>query len=153
MCPLPIWVGVLQRVVHAVGISVEVLGAAWILHVVVNREEGAGDGVIDPAVHVDESEVRQMLVSGEAAVVAQGLGWHPAGVAALVGCSPGIEEHVLHHHAGPVGDGGPAAEVVGVDVIDARGVNTFDDAGETVEPVVCKTLLHVLKLLFSFVIN
>ena len=54
MCPLPIRISVFQRVVHAVGIPVEVLGAARVLHVVVHREEGAGDGVIDTSVHVDE---------------------------------------------------------------------------------------------------
>ena len=107
MCPLPIRVGVLERIVHAVGIAVEVLGAAWVLHEIVHGEEGAGDGIIDPAVHVDESVTHQMLMSGKAAVEKQG---------------------------GGLSDGGPAAEMVGMDVV---------------EPVVCETLLHVPEIILS----
>ena len=134
MRPFPVRIGVFQRVVHAVGVPVEVLGAARILHVVVHREEGAGDGVIDPSVHVDEPVTHQMLVSGEAAVEEQGGGLYQARAVAVVGRAPGVETHVLHHQSVAVGDGGPAAEMVGMDVV---------------EPVVCETLLHVPEIILS----
>ena len=42
------------------------------MHVPVNREERRRHGVVHPAVHVDEAEVIQVLVSGEAAVEHRG---------------------------------------------------------------------------------
>ena len=131
MRPFPVRVGVLQRVVQAVGIPVEVLGATRVLHEVVHRKEGAGDGVIDPSVHVDEPVTHQMLVAGEAAVEEQGGGLREGGAVAVVGRAPGVETHILHHQSVAVGDGGPTAEMVGMDI------------------VVCESLLHVPKVVLS----
>ena len=60
MRPLPVGVSVLQRVVQAVGIPVEVLRAAGVLHVVVHGEEGAGDG--GPAAEVVGVDVIETVV-------------------------------------------------------------------------------------------
>lgn len=37
---------------------------------------------------------------------------------AVIGRAPRVEMHVLHHHAVAVGDGGPAAEVVGEHIVE-----------------------------------
>ena len=75
-----------------------------------------------------------MLVSGEAAVEEQGGGLREGGAVAVVGRAPGVETHILHHQSVAFGDGGPAAEMVGMDVI---------------EPVVCETFLHVPQIVLS----
>ena len=61
-------VGVAQRVVHAVGVAVEALRVAGLLHVAVDGEERTHHGVVHPAVHVDEAEDDQMLLPGVATV-------------------------------------------------------------------------------------
>ena len=57
-----------QRVVHAVGVSIEPLSAGRILHVAVGREERRHHGVIHTAVHVDEAEGCQVFVARESPV-------------------------------------------------------------------------------------
>ena len=54
---------------------------------------------------------------------------------AVVRGAPGVEVHVLHHRAVPAGDSGPAAEVVGMDVVHAlaRGLNAAVKDGEDAE--------------------
>ncbi len=59
MPEFPAWVIVLQRVVQAVAVSVEVLAVPRLLHIVVGAEEAGGDGVVEPAVHVYQAEVVQ----------------------------------------------------------------------------------------------
>lgn len=94
------------------------MGVGGVLHVVVNREEAAGDGVVNPSVHVDEVELHHVLVPREAAVEEQRE--DRRGLAAwgdVVGRAPRVEPHVLHHVAVPGGEGGPAAQMVGMDVV------------------------------------
>ena len=89
------WVNIDQWVVQAVGISIETLRIAGALHIVVHREEAAGEGVVHSSVHVDETEIEQVLVSGEAAVEEQGGCGFGARGGEAVGRTPGIEAHIL----------------------------------------------------------
>lgn len=56
------WVGVAEWVVEAEGVAVEVLGGEWRLHHGVGAEDAAQGWVVEPRVHVDESEVAEVLV-------------------------------------------------------------------------------------------
>ena len=115
----PVRVSVLERVVHAIGIPVEALRAARVLNKVVHREEGAGDGIIDAPVHVDEPEGHHVLVSGESPVEGErspGLPGVPGGEAHAV--APGVEVGLLHGVLVPVEHLLPPAEVVGEHIVE-----------------------------------
>jgi len=131
---VPRWVYEPQRVVHAVGVSVEALGARRVLHVPVGREEGGRGGVVHAPVHVDEAEQREILVTGEAAVEhglskATGSGVvHPG--ARIAGIAPCVVAQALLHVAVAVGDDAPAAEVVLEDIVYALRLSVGLDHGE-----------------------
>ena len=111
-------VGEAQRVVAAVGIAVEGLGAGGILHVGVHREESTGQRVVAAAVHVDEAEARDVLMTCIATVT------HGLSRRATAPCfwipqvTPGIVAQLLLHVAFAVNYRRPAAEVVLQDVVD-----------------------------------
>ena len=63
----PVQVHIAQRVVQAVGVTVEPLGAVGLLHLGVGAEETPQGGVVEPGVHVHQPAPRQVLVTGEAA--------------------------------------------------------------------------------------
>ena len=69
MRPLPIRVGVLQRVVHAVAVPVEGLREVGSLNKRVGGEEASDGGVVETGVGVDDVQEVVMLVAGEAATV------------------------------------------------------------------------------------
>lgn len=57
-----------ERIVEDVGVSVEVLRRVGFLDVRINGEEASDDCVIDTAIHVDEADLFEMLMLGEAAI-------------------------------------------------------------------------------------
>jgi len=111
-------VGETQRVVAAVGIAVEGLGAGGVLHVGIHGEESTGQRVVAAAVHVDEAEARDVLMARVAAVK------HGMSRRAAAPCfripqvAPGVEGELLLHVAFIVYYRRPAAEVVLQDVVD-----------------------------------
>lgn len=68
MNPFPTRISIFQWIVQAIGIPVEILRVVGALNVVVGREEGRHVGVVDTAVHVDETEVVEVLVQSVTAV-------------------------------------------------------------------------------------
>jgi hypothetical protein len=56
-----------QRVVPAIGISVKILRKTAVGYIFVGTEETRNDGVVEAAVHVDNLEVRIVLVAGKTA--------------------------------------------------------------------------------------
>ena len=115
-------VDILQRIVHAIGIAVEALGVFGALHVGIHREERRHLRVIHAAVHVDQAESIQVLVSGEATVEHR-LGQLAPSTPSLSApkVAPGIETQLLLYIALVVSNRGPAAKVVFQDVV------LFDD--------------------------
>ena len=82
----------------------------WLLSVVVGREEQTEGGVVDAAVHIDESALPHHLVAGVAALEGEGVHRHRLP-------SPGVIRGLEDIAALRVGDGDDAALVVGVDVV------------------------------------
>ena len=68
MHPLPIRIRISQRIIISIAITVEVLGVAGVLDVVVGREHPSQIGVVESAVHIYQTESIQMFVSGVASV-------------------------------------------------------------------------------------
>ena len=63
---LPALIGILQRIVQTIGISVEVLGVEGILQDGIGREVPAEGGGVEAGVHIDEAPAREVFVSGVA---------------------------------------------------------------------------------------
>ena len=61
-------VGISERVVAAIGVAVEGLGACRVLNVGVHRKETARQGIVASSIHVNEAEGRHVFVACEAAV-------------------------------------------------------------------------------------
>lgn len=103
----PCRVGVLERVEHAVGVAVEALGVLGTLNALVHREKHRHHGVVHPPVHVDQTEVVEMLVSGESPVEHRGAREAPAPRVRVAEVTPGVKTKSLLHGAVGIGDGGP----------------------------------------------
>ena len=67
-------IGIGQRIVETVGITVEVLGEVGHLDVVVRAEHARGKRIVKPSVHVDEPCATDVLVAGEPPVEQQTIG-------------------------------------------------------------------------------
>ena len=105
---LPRWVGVLERVVQAVGVPVEVLAVGGFLHVVVGGEEAAELVVVEPAVHVHQPVLREHLMPSEAPREGHLVERHR-------GLAPCVVGHLHHRRSLAVDDPHHAAHVVGED--------------------------------------
>ena len=78
----------------------------------VRREERRHHRIIHPAVHVDEAERRQVLVTGEAAVEHRRANEAAAPRLGVAQVAPGVVAQALLHGALAVGEGRPRAQVV-----------------------------------------
>ena len=63
---LSMGISVLQRIVQRIGVAVKVLGEIRGLNIRVGTQEAAKERVIQPGVHVDETEPGEVLVTREA---------------------------------------------------------------------------------------
>jgi len=106
-------VGEAQGVVEHVAVAVEALRGLRELHDGIGREETPEFRVVDPAVHVDQAQLVQVLVAGEAARRLQRhderFGRLPVGLAPL---AVGVERQALGLGASLVGDDVDRAQVV-----------------------------------------
>ena len=112
----------MQRVVQTIRIPVVALREPRCLHEIVGREEAGDYGVVQTAIHVDNLQIRVVLVAGETPgetegsrqVAGQrgGVESEPVGVGLHV--APRIEMQRADHLPAAVGDVGVVAEAVGV---------------------------------------
>ena len=110
------------------------------LHEVVGREEAGNHGVIESAVHVDDFQVRVVLVAGETSGKAEGsrqvagqcggVEYLPISIAFHI--TPWVEMDIADYPLAAVGDVRVAAQTVGVDIVHAvHIVASHADGGET----------------------
>ena len=115
-------VGISERVVAAIGVAVEGLGACRVLHVGVHREEAARKRIVAAAVHVNQAEGRHVFVASITPIKHRGFDKLRDRVArpsiGVAKVAPGIEAQFLLNVALVIGYRGPRAEVVLQDVVD-----------------------------------
>ena len=135
---VPARIGADERRVVAIGIPIEVLQIERILHKRIGLQEASYRRIKDPPVHVDHSQVIQVLVPGKTAVVALvGVGGPvddqvAEGVVATVCVAP-LAERVIRvavgRGAGVVGGGNQAAQLVLVPVLELDGSDAAHKRG------------------------
>ena len=115
--PIPTRIGIPQRVVIHVAVGIQRLGVIQIRNGRIGRLKTPDHRVVHSAVHVDQTEVVEHVVIGEAVTrgARDGLPISRARCALPIRAAPraeGIETGIQDRHAGAVGDCGTAAEVV-----------------------------------------
>jgi len=118
-------VGVAQRVVIAIGVTIESLGTGGVLHVGVYGEETAGQGIVAAAIHVNEPESCHVLMACKTSVKHGRAGETAAPSRRVTQVAPGIKAQFLLHVALAVGYRGPAAEMVLQDVVDGWSFHDY----------------------------
>ena len=110
-----------QGIVHAIGITVEILRVVGALHVGIHREERRHHGVIASAVHVNQAESHHVFVARVASVKH---GFFEDGVepvaepcVGVAPVAPSIETQFLLNIALRIGCRRPTAEVVLEDIV------------------------------------
>ena len=107
---MPAGISISQRVIQNISIPIKILAKLWDLDIRIAAEEATDLGIVDPAVHVDEAEVIEHFVAGEAAMVVGSAGdsW-VGGLGALGGpgigiptFTPGIEALALGLESAPL---------------------------------------------------
>ena len=115
---------IFQRVVQAVAIAVEILAVPRLLHIVVGAEEAGVDGIVETSVHVDEAEVIEHLMAGEAAIEADVVLQHLLHAPRVVAGGEDRRAHGVHYLE-------DAAQMVGlhvVELVDARRAGDTEHA-------------------------
>ena len=110
-----------QGIVHAIGITVEILRVVGALHVGIHREERRHHGVIASAVHVNQAESHHVFVARVASVEHRLFKGGVVPVAkpsvGVTKVAPSVVAQLLLNSAVTVCNCGPAAEVVFQDIV------------------------------------